>query len=123
MARHNDVGSWGENVAAGYLTGRGYAIAGRNVRIGHSEIDIIAVKGGDIAFVEVKTRSTAAVDPLEAVSPDKMRRLARAADRYIKSTGCRHRPRFDIITVVGSRDSFRIEHFEDAFLPPLLTVG
>ena len=56
MARHNDLGKWGEGVAADYLEQQGYSILERGWRSGHKDIDLIAFKQGILAFVEVKTR-------------------------------------------------------------------
>ncbi len=119
MARHNELGAWGEKVAREYLLTQGYAIGGENTRIGNYEIDFIAMKGDRIVFVEVKTRSTDYVDPLEAVDSRKRARLVRAADEYIRSMNIRLELQFDIITVVGSPEKYEIEHFPDAFFPPL----
>ncbi|MBD5186138.1 MAG: YraN family protein [Bacteroides sp.] len=119
MAFHNDTGKWGEQVAADYLAANGYAITDRNVRMGRNEIDIIAMKGDSIMFVEVKTRSTALKDPLDAITPDKMRRLCRAADAYIKARQLPHRPQFDLIAIIGAPGRYELEHFPDAFFPPL----
>ncbi|MDE6495111.1 MAG: YraN family protein [Duncaniella sp.] len=119
MARHNELGAWGEKVAREYLLTQGYAIGGENTRIGNYEIDFIAMKDDRIVFVEVKTRSTDYVDPLEAVDSRKRARLVRAADEYIRSMNIRLEPQFDIITVVGSPEKYEIEHFPDAFFPPL----
>lgn len=119
MARHNELGAWGEKVAREYLLTQGYAIGSENTRIGNYEIDFIAMKGDRIVFVEVKTRSTDYVDPLEAVDSRKRARLVRAADEYIRSMNIRLEPQFDIITVVGSPEKYEIEHFPDAFFPPL----
>lgn len=119
MARHNELGAWGEKVAREYLLTQGYAIGGENTRIGNYEIDFIAMKDDRIVFVEVKTRSTDYVDPLEAVDSRKRARLVRAADEYIRSMNIRLEPQFDIITVVGYPEKYEIEHFPDAFFPPL----
>ncbi|MCM1293711.1 MAG: YraN family protein [Bacteroides sp.] len=120
MAQHNEIGKWGEDVAREYLITKGYAIANSNQRIGHKEIDIIAIKDNRIVFVEVKTRSTDFVDPAEAVDAKKISRIARAADRYIQSYDIKHEPQFDIITVVGTPETgHTLTHYEDAFLPPL----
>ena len=51
MARHNDIGRWGEDIAADYLVAGGYAIVGRNLRFGRDEIDIVATRGSGIMFV------------------------------------------------------------------------
>ena len=50
------LGNWGEDKAALYLRLHGYRIVERNFRCRQGEIDVIARKGGVIAFVEVKLR-------------------------------------------------------------------
>lgn len=67
MARHNDMGKWGENVAADYLRRNGYVIRERDWRSGKRDIDIIAVTpdGITVVFVEVKTRL-----PDSVISPE-----------------------------------------------------
>ena len=56
MAERNSLGKWGEQVVVDHLVAEGYAIVERNWRLNHLEIDIIATRGNEIAFVEVKTR-------------------------------------------------------------------
>ena len=56
MARHNDFGKWGEDIAANYMLEHGFEILERNWRHGRMEIDIIAQKEGVLYFVEVKSR-------------------------------------------------------------------
>ena len=50
------LGSRGEESAAQYLTEQGYEILGRNVHLGHLEVDIIAKNETHLVFAEVKTR-------------------------------------------------------------------
>ena len=120
MAQHNNVGKWGEDVAAGFLASKGYAIVDRNCRIGSYEVDIIATKGNVIAFVEVKTRSIGHEDPVDAVDARRMRRLTRAVDSYVRAHDIRFEPQIDVITIVGTNaDNCRLVHYEDAFMPPL----
>jgi len=120
MARHNTIGSWGENLAKEYLITEGYSILEMNRHIGHKEIDIIATKGNRIAFVEVKTRSTPFTDPIEAVDQKKIKKLALAADSFLRAFNIRHEPQFDIITIIGTPESdHTLTHYPDAFMPPL----
>jgi len=56
MARHNEFGKWGEDIAVNYLLEHGFKILERNWRHSHKEIDIIAQREGILYFVEVKTR-------------------------------------------------------------------
>lgn len=125
MARHNELGKWGEQLAVDLLVTKGYAIVERNWRAGNLELDIIAIKGSRIVFVEVKTRSTDFVDPAAAVDRRRIMRLVRAADSYIHANNIPHEAQFDIILIVGSPDlpeTPQIEHIPDAFLPPLHTI-
>jgi putative endonuclease len=73
-------GHLAEAAAAWLLRCKGYRIVGRRVRTPLGEIDLIARRGGTLAFVEVKERPTRDV-ALEAVSPRQARRLVGAA-RY-----------------------------------------
>lgn len=119
MAQHNELGKWGEGVAQEFLISRGYSILATNHRVNGIEIDIIAQLGSSIAFVEVKTRRSPIADPLEAITPQKKMRLARAADAFLRQVKVPWRPQFDIIAVVGSPQQFEVTHFPDAFLPPM----
>lgn len=121
MATHNDTGKWGENAVADYLTARGWAIRDRNWRAGHLELDIVASKGDEIAFVEVKTRGNDADDPVDAITPRKMTLLGRAASAYMQQFDIPLRPRFDVAAVTGTRCAPSIEYFDDAFFPPMKT--
>lgn len=123
MAEHNKLGKWGEAVAREFLITRGYSILETNWRMRHLEIDIIATKGPRIIFVEVKTRSTDAVDPLLSIDRTRISHLVRAGNAYIRSRNISLEYQFDLIFVIGKIDSPapEIEHIPDAFLPPLRT--
>ena len=113
------LGQRGEAVAARYLKRRRYKIVARSERLRGGEIDLVAVHGRTVVFVEVKTRVTDATGhPSEAVDADKQRRLTRLAVTYLKRHGLLEYPaRFDIVAVTWPEDSRRpkVEHFENAF--------
>ena len=119
MAEHNELGKWGEDVAAAYLQQKGYAIVERDWHSGHRDLDIIALneKRDTIVFVEVKTRRNRMfTDPVEAVDNQKIRNLQKAANHYIKYRRIDLDVRFDIISVVGQLNMEpEVEHIEDAF--------
>ena len=119
MARHNDLGKWGEGVAADYLEQQGYSILERGWRSGHKDIDFIAFKQGILAFVEVKTRkNNAYIQPQQAVDRHKIKLLMTAANRYICNNNIDAEIRFDIVAITGTDYSnYKIEHIEQAFLP------
>ena len=56
MALHNDLGKWGEDMAAAFLREEGLVIIDRDWHSGHRDIDIVAIDGLTLVFVEVKTR-------------------------------------------------------------------
>lgn len=119
MAEHNELGKWGEDVAAVYLQQKGYAIVERDWHSGHRDLDIIALneKRDTMVFVEVKTRRNRMfTDPVEAVDYQKIRNLQRAANHYIKYRRIDLDIRFDIISVVGQFNMEpEVDHIEDAF--------
>ncbi len=53
------LGRWGEKQAAGYLHQKGYRLLAAGYRCRMGEIDLIAQKGRELAFVEVKLRRNA----------------------------------------------------------------
>jgi putative endonuclease len=117
--RTKTLGERGEAAAVRQLKRLGYIIIARSQRDRLGEIDIIAVDGRTIVFVEVKTRrSHEAGHPAEAVHEDKQRRLSRLALSYLK----RHdlldcAARFDVVAVTWPEGQRRptIEHFKNAF--------
>lgn len=97
-------GHMSEWVAAALLIVRGYRILGRRVRTPLGEIDLIAVRGRRLAFVEVKRRDTRE-QAEAALGPQLARRLARAADYWISRRPAYrdHDRGFDAILVLRRR--------------------
>ncbi|MDO5415993.1 MAG: YraN family protein [Lachnospiraceae bacterium] len=113
MNKH-EAGSRGENLAASYLTGRGYRILEQNFRCRQGEIDLIAMDGAYLVFIEVKyRRSLQNGEPAEAVGYQKQQRIIHTARYYLYTHGygedvpCR----FDVVSIAGSR----IQVIRDAF--------
>jgi putative endonuclease len=103
-----------ERRAARWYRLRGWKILGTNVWAGGNEVDLIARRGRRLRFVEVKEkRGLAFCDPVEAVTPEKQRRVRRAADTWLAA-----RPELDGLDVgfdvVAVRDG-RLERLADAF--------
>ncbi len=118
MAKHNELGKRGEELAVQYLTENGYEILERNWRNKHKEIDIIAKDGETLVVVEVKTRqSDDHGEPDLAVTRQKQTRLIYAANAYIFNNGLDVSTRFDVISIFFNNGSPVIDHIEDAFLP------
>lgn len=98
---HLALGARGEDLAEQYLKKAGYRILARNYRCRYGEIDLIAEEGGNLVFIEVKTRSGAGFGhPLEAVDRHKRGQLTRAARRYLEENHAGERfCRFDVVAV------------------------
>lgn len=116
---HLLLGDRGERVAARHLKSLGYRIVARQYRSRLGEIDLIALDGDTIVFVEVKTRSgTLHGHPFEAVDHRKQRQLTRAALGFLKKKRRLHqRARFDVVSIVWPQEGVRpqIQHFRNAF--------
>ncbi|MBW3541984.1 MAG: YraN family protein [Planctomycetes bacterium] len=115
------LGDRGERAAARFLRRQGLKILARQCSSRLGEIDVIARDGDCVVFVEVKTRrSSAAGDPVEAVTFGKQKQLTRVALSWLKSRGLlEHRARFDIVAVLwpeGARKP-EIRHYRNAFEP------
>lgn len=112
------LGRRGEKQAERYLRRLGYRIVTRNYTCPLGEIDLVALDGKIVVFVEVKTRSDRDhADPEDAVNPSKQKRLIRAARFFIQQTRSEDRMvRFDVVgIVVDEQGRFVIEHTPDAF--------
>lgn len=113
------LGQRGEAAAAKHLRRLGYKIVARGSRGALGEIDLVAVDGRTIVFVEVKTRgSQDAGHPAGAVDHDKQRRLTRLAVAYLRRHGLLEYPaRFDVIAITwpAGRGQPTLEHLQNAF--------
>jgi len=77
--RRGRIAEW---IAAAFLCLKGYRILARRYRSKLGEIDLIAVRGRRLAFVEVKRRPT--IEEAEAaISFRQAERLARAAEQWV----------------------------------------
>jgi putative endonuclease len=95
--------------AAVLLRLKGYSIRARRFKAAGSEIDLIAQRFGTLVFVEVKARASLD-DALIAISPEKLRRIARGARTYLARLPCLPRTiRCDAILVAPGRWPRHIE--------------
>jgi putative endonuclease len=111
-------GAAAEDLAAGYLRSRGYAVIERNFHFGRKgEIDIIAREGGDLVFCEVKSRTSDAFGPPEcAVTARKQQTIRRVAHAYLYLRGIWEQScRFDVVTIRRGADGPVLELFKNAF--------
>ena len=120
MAESHNLGQKGEELAADHLKKTGYKILFRNWKWGKHEIDIIAENNEFIVFIEVKTRNDDfQMHPLTSVNREKQKSIIWAANGYLQKFRVDKESRFDIITIIKSGDTFKIDHMEEAFYPTL----
>lgn len=120
MSKAFELGRKGEELAVEHLKSIGYEILELNWFSHHLEIDIIAKDGDELVIIEVKARGTDSYEhPSEAVSNKKIRFLVNAAEAYILEKDINTDTRFDVISILFSGRNFEIEHFKNAFYPPI----
>ena len=105
-------GARGEIRAEQYLTSLGFRVLSHNFSGCGGEIDLIAMDGNTLVFVEVKTRTGSSVAAREFVTPAKQRRICRTALYYMQRYGYMNRQaRFDVVEIQDGR----LTHIPNAF--------
>ena len=112
MAKHNETGEIGENIATRYFENKGSLVLDRNYRKKWGELDIVAQKDGVLHFIEVKTVSKRSFGdkfkeeinsyrPEDNMHPWKLQRLRRAVQTYLLEKYKKDDPpwQFDLICV------------------------
>lgn len=115
MRAKDQLGLDGEAAATLHLQRAGLDIIDRRWRCAHGELDIVALDGDTVVFVEVKTRRDERFGhPFEAITPAKVRRLRALAGLWLQTNGRRGPVRMDAVAVIAPRSgSWRIEHLRD----------
>lgn len=116
MGKHNEFGKEGEQIAVDFLVKKGYKVHCQNYRYLKSEIDIIAQKEEVLSIVEVRARSNDQIIPIaDTITPKKIKLLVMGANQYITENNFNLEARFDVITILKNKKTFKIEHLESAF--------
>ncbi len=108
-------GKEAEEIAADYLKRKKYKILERNLKIGGTEIDILAKANQYLAIVEVKKRvSSQSGSPEEFVNHRKKNHLLRAAKILMaKRAFANLQPRFEIVAILTENSELKINHLID----------
>lgn len=116
MARHNELGKKGEQIAREFLEKSGVTILDLNWRYLKAEIDIIFLDNDTLVLAEVKTRSSSRFGkPEEFVSQKKLSLYLDAAEAYLFDNKMENEIRFDIISIVFYSEKPIIKYIKDAF--------
>lgn len=116
MQANKKLGNKGEALVAAWLEQRGVTILARNYRTNLGEVDLIVSKNETIAFVEVKTRSTAYFAISQTVTLSKQKKIIKAAHSFILKNNIRNKIlRFDVATILCQQGSCRINYIPNAF--------
>lgn len=113
------IGYSGETIAAQFLKSKGYEILANNFTIRGGEIDVVALCGRTLVFVEVKTRTDESFGRgEESMNYFKRTRLHRTIERYLSQRGNPEDTdyRVDLVEIELDRKTHalkNIEHFED----------
>jgi putative endonuclease len=116
-ASHLELGEHGEDLAVRALERAGYAIVARRYRVRAGEIDIVAMDGRCLVFVEVKTRRGGRCGAgAEAVTLRKRRKICAVAAEFlarhaVAATSCR----FDVVEVAAGDARPRVDIIRNAF--------
>jgi len=106
------LGREAEDRAAAYLLNLGYTIVTRRFKATRGEIDIVALDGETVVFVEVKWRRGRSQTPESAISHDKVALLRESALEYLyKAENPEQMIRFDLVAI----DPDGLRHYVNAF--------
>lgn len=105
MSDRKNTGNLGEEIAAKFLENKGFFVIERNLRSKFGEIDIVAEKGENIHFIEVKTVSrennqiSRDWKPEDLIHPEKIEKIRKLAQFYLVSREISKSPQIDGVTV------------------------
>ncbi len=110
-------GEHAEQLVVEHVERNGFVVIGRNVTFRDGELDIVAMKGDVLAFIEVRMRMSHRFGhPVETIDRSKRQKIIRAAMRFLQRHNLFRRIiRFDVATVTGVGSDAALEYLSDAF--------
>jgi putative endonuclease len=116
LTSKQQLGVHGEDQVAQYLIGQGFTILARNYQKQYGELDLVAIKGDTLAFVEVKTRTYRLFEAMTMVPIAKQKKIIKTAYAFIAEHALIDTVyRFDIALIYNSYGMLEIEYIPDAF--------
>lgn len=107
------LGRKAEDRAANHLLGLGYTLVTRRFTVKGGEIDLVALDGDTVVFVEVRMRDGKGQTPEESIDDRKAKRLEFAAETYMLKMRDKRAIRFDVVAI----DAAGLRHHKDFFRP------
>jgi putative endonuclease len=110
MSENNKIiGKFGEKIAASYLENLNHEIIYKNFKCRYGEVDIIAISGQDLIFIEVKTRHNINYGfPFESVNEIKLEKIKKISQYFLLRENYFEKNnfniRFDIISIIISNE-------------------
>ena len=96
------IGDAGEDIAEKFLLENGYKVVERNFRTRFGEIDIIAMEGKILVFIEVKAKKDDYFGtPAEMITSKKLNKIRRTAEYYIQENQYKGSWRIDAVIIKG----------------------
>lgn len=115
MTYQQHVGKTGEALAAKYLEDQGYQIIEQNFTSRYGELDLVALDGENIVFVEVKARTSSTFgEPEDSVTPEKLERIINTALVWLQANPDQPDDwRIDVIAILMDHQNqiIDIQHF------------
>jgi putative endonuclease len=126
--KNTETARLGEQQTAGFLEQKDWTIVARNWRCRSLEIDLVAVRGTVLAFVEVKSSGrrpgAGGSFPLRQLRQDKRRSMAQAARCYLVAHPHRGEIRFDLVECwLPSSERPQFRHWEGFWTPDNWGLG
>ncbi|MFH1597819.1 MAG: YraN family protein [Patescibacteria group bacterium] len=103
-----NLGDWGEQLAVKYLAKLGYRILNRKWRVREGEIDLIALEGNTLVFIEVKTRRSHLFGlAVESITPGKQMKMIKSIQKYLAQhiNAKKRQIRIDVILIDLDKNS------------------
>ena len=111
-----ELGEEGERIARQWLAEHGYTMLDNNYQPKKHEIDLVAIEGGDLVIIEVKTRNDTSVgSPEDAVDHRKRQFLINMANHYVRTHNWSGNTRFDVVGIIMRDGQPEIHLTKNAF--------
>lgn len=114
MHSRQQFGRWGEQVAIRYLRRKGFIVLDRNVFTPYGELDVVALDGCELVFVEVKARRTESFGlPEDSMTKRKLEHLWNSLLYYCEECRWKRTFRLDVVSIIHQGITPRIRHLRN----------